>query len=117
VALADPTSAGEAARNETPDLILLDVQMTPISGKEVMRDIKATAELSDLPVAFFTGTDDPQEKRELGVPGRLADFQKTFLLQEFCRPRAKSFSRALEKFAAAPLVGNFFLTRSTLKSE
>jgi len=38
VAVADPTSAVEAARNETPDLILLDVQMTPISGKEVMRE-------------------------------------------------------------------------------
>jgi CheY-like chemotaxis protein len=64
VALADPTSAVEAARNETPDLILLDVQMTPISGKEVMHDIKATPELTDLPVAFFTGTDDPEEKKD-----------------------------------------------------
>jgi CheY-like chemotaxis protein len=34
VALADPTSAVETACNEIPDLILLDVQMTPISGKK-----------------------------------------------------------------------------------
>jgi CheY-like chemotaxis protein len=83
VALADPTSAVEAARNETPDLILLDVQMTPISGKEVMRDIKATAELSDLPVAFFTGTDDPEEKRELASLGAWQIFKKPFSPKTF----------------------------------
>ncbi|HEY2919590.1 MAG TPA: response regulator [Candidatus Binatia bacterium] len=83
VALADPTSAVEAARNETPDLILLDVQMTPISGKEVMRDIKATPELSDLPVAFFTGTDDPEEKRELASLGAWQIFKKPFSPKTF----------------------------------
>ena len=83
VALADPTSAVETARNETPDLILLDVQMTPISGKEVMRDIKATPELSDLPVAFFTGTDDPEEKRELASLGAWQIFKKPFSPKTF----------------------------------
>ena len=34
-----------------------------------MRDIKATPELSDLPVAFITGTDDPEEKKELASQG------------------------------------------------
>ncbi|HEV8131481.1 MAG TPA: response regulator [Acidobacteriota bacterium] len=83
VAVADPTSAVEAARNETPDLILLDVQMTPISGKEVMRDIKATPELSDLPVAFFTGTDDPEEKKELASLGAWQIFKKPFSPKTF----------------------------------
>jgi DNA-binding response OmpR family regulator len=80
VALADPTIA---ARNETPDLILLDVQITPISGKEVMWDIKATPELSDLPVAFFTGTDDPDEKRELASLGAWQIFKKPFSPKTF----------------------------------
>jgi CheY-like chemotaxis protein len=83
VALADPTSAVEAARNETPDLILLDVQMTPISGKEVMRDIKATPELNHLPVAFFTGTDDPEEKKELASLGAWQIFKKPFSPKTF----------------------------------
>jgi CheY-like chemotaxis protein len=83
VAVADPTNAVEAARNETPDLILLDVQMTPISGKEVMRDIKATPELSDLPVAFFTGTDDPEEKKELASLGAWQIFKKPFSPKTF----------------------------------
>jgi CheY-like chemotaxis protein/HPt (histidine-containing phosphotransfer) domain-containing protein len=83
VAVADPTSAVEAARTENPDLILLDVQMTPISGKEVMRDIKATPELSDLPVAFFTGTDDPEEKKELASLGAWQIFKKPFSPKTF----------------------------------
>jgi DNA-binding response OmpR family regulator len=83
VALDDPTSAVEAARNETPDLILLDVQMTPISGKEVMRDIKATPELNHLPVAFFTGTDDPEEKKELASLDAWQIFKKPFSPKTF----------------------------------
>jgi CheY-like chemotaxis protein/HPt (histidine-containing phosphotransfer) domain-containing protein len=83
VALTDPTGAVEAARNETPDLILLDVQMTPISGKEVIRNIRATPELSDLPVAFFTGTDDPEEKRELASLGAWQIFKKPFSPKTF----------------------------------
>ena len=83
VALADPTSAVETACNEIPDLILLDVQMTPLSGKEVMRDIKATPELSDLPVAFFTCTDDPEEKRELSSLGAWQIFKKPFSPKTF----------------------------------
>ena len=40
-----------------------------------MRDIKATPELSDLPVAFFTGTDDPEEKKELASLGACQIFK------------------------------------------
>jgi len=53
VGVLDPTRALESVRAETPDLILLDVQMTPVSGKDVMRHIKAAPGLSDIPVAFL----------------------------------------------------------------
>src|SRR6266550_3290480 len=71
------------ARSETPNLILLDVQMTPVSGKDVMRDIKATPELSDIPVAFFTGNDDAAEKRELASLGAWQIFKKPFSPKTF----------------------------------
>jgi CheY-like chemotaxis protein len=83
VGVLDPTRALESARSETPDLILLDVQMTPVSGKDVMRDIKATPELSDIPVAFFTGNDDAAEKRELASLGAWQIFQKPFSPKTF----------------------------------
>jgi two-component system OmpR family response regulator len=83
IALADPTSAVETARKEAPDLILLDVQMTPISGKEVMREFKAAPELSAIPVAFFTGTDDAEEKQELSSLGAWQIFKKPFSPKTF----------------------------------
>jgi len=83
IALADPTSAVETARKETPDLVLLDVQMTPISGKEVMREFKAAPELSAIPVAFFTGTDDAEEKQELASLGAWQIFKKPFSPKTF----------------------------------
>jgi CheY-like chemotaxis protein/HPt (histidine-containing phosphotransfer) domain-containing protein len=78
VALADPTGAVETARKEAPDLILLDVQMTPISGKEVMRALKASPAVTAIPVAFFTGTDDAEEARELAALGAWQIFKKPF---------------------------------------
>ena len=83
VSLLDPRQAIEYARNEMPDLILLDVQMTPISGQEVMRDIKAAPELREIPVAFFTGTDDEKEKQELASLGAWQIFQKHFSPKTF----------------------------------
>ena len=83
VSLLDPRQAIEYARNEIPDLILLDVQMTPISGQEVMRDIKAAPELREIPVAFFTGTDDEKEKQKLASLGAWEIFQKPFSPKTF----------------------------------
>jgi CheY-like chemotaxis protein/HPt (histidine-containing phosphotransfer) domain-containing protein len=83
VGVLDPTRALESVRAETPDLILLDVQMTPVSGKDVMRHIKAALGLSDIPVAFFTGTDDAEEKRELASLGDWQIFKKPFSPKTF----------------------------------
>jgi len=83
IALADPASAVETARKEAPDLVLLDVQMTPISGKQVMRNFKAAPELSAIPVAFFTGTDDAEEKQELASLGAWQIFKKPFSPKTF----------------------------------
>jgi len=83
IALADPASAVETARKEAPDLVLLDVQMTPISGKQVMRNFKAAPELSAIPVAFFTGTDNAEEKQELASLGAWQIFKKPFSPKTF----------------------------------
>ena len=83
IALADPTSAVETARKEAPDLVLLDVQMAPISGKEVMCNFRAAPELSAIPVAFFTGTDDAEEKQELASLGAWQIFNKPFSPKTF----------------------------------
>ncbi len=44
-----------------PYLLLLDIRMPKIDGVEVLRRIKADAELKKMPVIILTTTDDPRE--------------------------------------------------------
>ena len=49
-------------RNDnTPYLLLLDIRMPMVDGTEVLRLVKADAELRKMPVVMLTTTDDPRE--------------------------------------------------------
>ena len=59
-----------AAGQEQPDLILLDIMMPDMDGYEVCRQLKADAQLRDIPVIFLTARtsiDDEQHGLELGA--------------------------------------------------
>ncbi len=62
------TSAGSGreglakARGDSPDLILLDVQMPGRSGFEVCEELKSDQELCNIPVIFLSAADDISEK-------------------------------------------------------
>ncbi len=51
-------SALESAKQEKPDLVLLDVDMPDMSGFEVCQILKDNTELCMVPVIFLTATDD-----------------------------------------------------------
>ena len=62
---ADCGAAGlEMARNQKPDLILLDVDMPDMSGFDVCRAMKADMDLCMIPIIFLTGSGDVQDKVE-----------------------------------------------------
>ena len=46
---------------EASYLLLLDIRMPQVDGVEVLRQIKADAELRKIPVIVLTTTDDPRE--------------------------------------------------------
>ena len=50
------------ARNEAPDLILLDVQMPGLSGHEVCRQLKDDPLTAAIPVIFITALNDPVDE-------------------------------------------------------
>ncbi|PQV64545.1 response regulator receiver modulated diguanylate cyclase [Abditibacterium utsteinense] len=50
----DGLQALELARNERPDLILLDVMMPGLNGFEVAQELKKDAETADIPIIFVT---------------------------------------------------------------
>ena len=56
VLLAEDGPSGlTAARDGSPDLVLLDVQMPGLDGPDVLRALRADPRTSALPVVFLTG--------------------------------------------------------------
>ncbi len=45
----------EAIRKARPDLILLDIMMEPVSGWEVLEQIRSNPDVADIPVIILTG--------------------------------------------------------------
>ena len=52
----------EAARNDQPDLILLDINMPEMNGYELCAQLKANAVLKDIPVIFISAMDGTIDK-------------------------------------------------------
>ena len=55
---------------EKPDLILLDIRMTPKDGIETLREIRAMEDRADIPVIMLTGMEDRNsvlETTRLGI--------------------------------------------------
>ena len=50
------------AVEESPDLILLDVQMPGKNGFQVCQALKSDSRLRNIPVIFLSAADDPREK-------------------------------------------------------
>ena len=58
----DGKNALAAARQDKPDLILLDIDMPEMSGFEVCKILKADTELCTIPVIFLTAWDDNKSR-------------------------------------------------------
>ena len=68
----------EAARNYSPDIILLDVMMTEMDGYEVITELKKIDETKKIPVIFITSlADNDNEERALTL-GAADYFTKPF---------------------------------------
>lgn len=83
VLLADSgKEALRIARDERPDVILLDIMMPVMNGFQVMRELKSSQETRDIPVIMLTaksGQDDRKLCEELGA---VAYVTKPFSLEE-----------------------------------
>lgn len=66
-------SALKIAKEEAPDLILLDVMMPDINGYEVTKRLKSEASTRNIPVILLTALDGPEEKTK-GLKAGADDF-------------------------------------------
>jgi CheY-like chemotaxis protein len=60
----DGPSALRKIRDARPGMVLLDIMMPGMNGLDVLRAVRADAELRDLPVVVYSALDDPATRRE-----------------------------------------------------
>jgi two-component system, chemotaxis family, response regulator Rcp1 len=63
---------GKFARAPRPDLVLLDLGLPKLDGRQVLAHVKASDELKSLPVVIMTSSDDEEDRVQsdlLGVDG------------------------------------------------
>lgn len=71
----DGKDAMELARSHHPDLIVMDIQLTEISGLEITRALKADAGLKHIPIIAVTACamkGDEEKIRQGGCDGYIA---------------------------------------------
>lgn len=82
-ALAALTEAG-AGRAPFPDLVLLDLKLPLVDGKEVLRRVRAEAATREVPVVVLSSSADPRDVLDCYLLGADSYFVKPIDLQEFC---------------------------------
>ncbi len=66
----DGSTAVRLLRSDTPDIVLLDLDLPDMPGLQILADIKNDPALKDIPVIIFSNNDDPKAKEhalELGT--------------------------------------------------
>ncbi len=61
----------QLAREQKPDLIILDVMMPDMNGGEVARDLQIDEETKDIPIIFLTITLSKKDKKAIEVQGKI----------------------------------------------
>ncbi len=68
----------ESAKQERPDLVLLDFELPDICGPDVMRELHRIPGCEDVPVIFVTGRATPEVVENLRKEGASEVFGKPF---------------------------------------
>jgi len=55
----------DLVKTNPPDLVLLDIMMTPINGWEFLEKVRGEYRIRDLPILLFTASPDVDEKAAL----------------------------------------------------
>jgi two-component system cell cycle response regulator DivK len=65
----DGEQAIEIARRERPDLVLMDISLPIIDGLQATRELRADAELRQLPIIIVSAYDNPETRDEACASG------------------------------------------------
>ena len=81
-----------AAKQNAPDLILLDINMPEMNGYEVCERLKADANLKEVPVIFLSALDETSDKLKAFQSGAVDYITKPFQFDEV-RARVETHSQ------------------------
>ncbi|HLV89376.1 MAG TPA: response regulator [Candidatus Sulfotelmatobacter sp.] len=101
ISATDGEQALEMARQEQPDLILLDMLLPKITGPEVLKALKKSPRTKPIPVVVFTGLSQKNAER-LKRDGAIAYLEKSELdLEKSCEPLLSALAEILERLHMA----------------
>ncbi|EDL48126.1 response regulator [Erythrobacter sp. SD-21] len=93
--VTDGEKAVDLLRWRRPDLLLLDQDMPGLSGSQVLRSLRGSAENYDLPVVMFTGVTGAEGENTAYFNGAQAYLRKPFeaealirTVEEILQPRS-----------------------------
>jgi CheY-like chemotaxis protein len=81
VAILDQVDSGTV--RPAPDVILLDMNIPRMDGKDVLQRIRSSPRCSRTPVVMITSSDSPEERRLAAELGATEYFRKPSTLEEF----------------------------------
>jgi CheY-like chemotaxis protein len=90
---------GKFSRAPRPDLILLDLGLPKLDGRQVLQEIKADESLSSIPVVIMTSSDDEEDRVQSEMLGVDSFITKPVDLDKFL-----SVVRQLKRYLHADLI-------------
>jgi two-component system, chemotaxis family, response regulator Rcp1 len=93
----------EYAEAPQPDLVLLDLSLPKIDGKEVLKTVKESPQLKHIPVLILTGSDKKEDIR-----GSYELHANSYIVKPFDLTELSNVVRGIEEFwlTLAELPGN-----------
>ena len=76
---------GKHANAPRPGLIYLDIEMPSMDGQQTLKEIKASAQLRDIPVVMMTGVSDEQQMKTAAANGANSYTLKPANAEQFLR--------------------------------
>lgn len=73
------------ASSRRPELILLDLNLPKVDGKELLSHIRRNQHLAETPVVILTSSDSPHDRSETASLGASCYIKKPPTLDEFLR--------------------------------
>jgi DNA-binding response OmpR family regulator len=80
--LQDGKDAFSHVKNDLPDLVILDLKLGDISGKDILKQVKGDSVTADIPVIVYTAAVLEAEEVSRLIEGDTQLFRAVFLLRK-----------------------------------